>query len=52
MDGLFQATVESVEEAVYNALIAATTMTGRKGYTLQALPHDRLKAAFDRARTS
>ncbi|MFW5692191.1 MAG: P1 family peptidase [Chloroflexota bacterium] len=39
LDGLFHGVVESVEEAIYNALTAAQTVTGRKGYTLHALPH-------------
>jgi D-aminopeptidase len=40
IDQLFQAVVEAVEEAILNALTAATTMTGRDGNTLHALPHD------------
>jgi len=40
---LFLATVEAVEEAVYNALTAATTVTGRDGHTQRALPLDRLR---------
>ncbi|HET7031166.1 MAG TPA: P1 family peptidase [Candidatus Limnocylindrales bacterium] len=39
---LFDATIEATEEAIVNALVAATTMTGRDGITAQALPHDRL----------
>jgi len=39
---LFQAVVESVEEAVYNALLAAETLRGRNGHTLYALPPDSL----------
>ena len=42
LDSLFLAAVESVEEAILNALVAATTMTGRDGHTLHALPHDAL----------
>lgn len=42
LDALFLAAVESVEEAILNALVAATTMTGRDGNTLHALPHDEL----------
>jgi len=38
MSALFLAVVESVEEAVLNALCAAETMTGRDGHTRQALP--------------
>jgi D-aminopeptidase len=39
---LFWAAIESTEEAIYNALVAAETMTGRDGITAHALPHDRL----------
>lgn len=39
---LFQATLEATEEAVYNALLQAETMTGRDGRTVEALPLDRL----------
>ncbi len=44
MSVLFRAVVESTEEAIYNALVAAETMRGRDGHTLHALPHDRLVA--------
>jgi len=43
MDALFEATVQATEEAVVNAMIAARTMTGRDGYTVEALPHDKLR---------
>ena len=39
---LFLATVEAVEEAVYNSLLAAETMVGRDGHRQEALPIDRL----------
>ena len=39
---LFDATIEATEEAILNALVGATTMTGRDGITATALPHDRL----------
>jgi len=42
MNPLFAATVEGVEEAIVNAMIAAETMTGN-GHTVGALPHDRLR---------
>lgn len=42
IDDLFLAVVESVEEAVLNSLTAATTITGRDGHTLYALPPDEL----------
>ncbi len=41
MSPLFQATVEATEEAVYNSLIAAETMTGN-GVTVEELPMDRV----------
>jgi len=40
---IFLATVQATEEAVINALVAAETMTGMKGHTVYALPHDRLR---------
>ncbi len=42
LDELFLAVVESVEEAILNALVAAETMVGRDGNTLHAMPHERL----------
>jgi D-aminopeptidase len=39
---LFQAVVESIEEAVYNALLTAETMRGHNGKTLYALPQEAL----------
>ena len=43
MDPLFDATVQATEEAIINALVAAETMEGINGYTVHALPHDRLR---------
>jgi L-aminopeptidase/D-esterase-like protein len=39
----FTATIEAVEEAVVNALVAAETMTGRNGTVSHAIPHDRVR---------
>ncbi len=39
---LFWAAIESTEEAILNALVAADTMVGRDGVTAHALDHDRL----------
>jgi D-aminopeptidase len=39
MSGIFQAVVEATEEAIYNSLFMATTVTSRNG-TVQALPVD------------
>jgi L-aminopeptidase/D-esterase-like protein len=46
MNGLFEATVQSVEEAVVNAMVAAETMTGIDGHRADRLPHDGLRAAL------
>ncbi|HEY1250748.1 MAG TPA: P1 family peptidase [Thermoanaerobaculia bacterium] len=43
MDRLFAATVEATEEAIVNAMVAAETMTGVNGVTVEALPHDELR---------
>jgi L-aminopeptidase/D-esterase-like protein len=43
MDSLFTAAVESVEEAILNALVANETMVGRDGHRIEALPHSALK---------
>jgi D-aminopeptidase len=43
LNGLFQGVVESVEEAVYNSLIAAHIMTGYQGHRVEALPHEHLR---------
>ncbi len=40
---LFQAALEATEEAVYNSLLQATTMTGR-GVTVEAIPIERVRA--------
>lgn len=42
MNPLFEATVQSVEEAIINAMLAAETMEGINGNTSFALPHDLL----------
>lgn len=40
---VFDATVQAVDEAIVNALVAAETMTGINNHKATALPHDRLK---------
>ncbi|UCH11321.1 MAG: P1 family peptidase [Fidelibacterota bacterium] len=50
MSPLFLAAVESVEEAVYNSLLQATTITGRDSLTVQALPLDRLQEIIQNRR--
>jgi len=48
MDPLFAATVEATEEAIVNAMIAATDMTGIDGHHVRALPHAELRAVLAR----
>jgi len=50
LSALFRATVEATEEAVANALFAATTVVGRDGNTLFAMPHEPALAVLDAAR--
>ncbi|WP_291980702.1 P1 family peptidase [Luteitalea sp.] len=45
MSGLFQAVVEATEEAIYNSMFAATTVTGN-GRTVEALPLDKVRAVL------
>ena len=40
---VFEATVQAVEEAIINAMVAAETMEGINGNKAHALPHDLLK---------
>ena len=47
---LFLAVVEAVEEAVYNSLLKATTVTGYQGHTGEAIPLDRLREMFQERR--
>lgn len=49
IDALFQATVESTEEAVVNALFRATTIDGRDNHERHALPLDPTLDALRRA---
>jgi D-aminopeptidase len=54
LDPLFEATVQSTEEAILNVLVAAKTTTGIHGNTAHALPHDRLRdilARYNRLNT-
>lgn len=43
LNPLFNAVVQSTEEAIVNALVAAETMVGANGRKVFALPHDRLR---------
>jgi D-aminopeptidase len=42
VSGIFEGAVEATEEAVYNSLFMATTVTGN-GHTVEALPLDRVR---------
>ena len=42
MSALFQGVVEATEEAIYNSLFMATSVTAR-GRTIEAIPLDRVR---------
>ena len=42
IDDFYTATVQSVEEAVLNALVANETVEGRLGHKSYSLPHDQV----------
>lgn len=44
LDPIFTATVQAVEEAIINALVANESMTGRDDHRVDALPHDQVRA--------
>ena len=43
LDPIFDATVQSVEEAIINSMVAGRTMTGADNRKILALPHDRVR---------
>jgi L-aminopeptidase/D-esterase-like protein len=43
LDSVFAATVQSVEEAIVNAMIAADTMTGIESHRVRSLDHEKLR---------
>ena len=49
MSGLFQAAAEATEEAIYNSMFTATTVTSRNG-TVEALPVGEVVAILRRHR--
>jgi D-aminopeptidase len=49
MSGLFEAAIEATEEAIYNSMFRATTVTSRAG-TIDALPLDRVRELLARYR--
>jgi D-aminopeptidase len=48
LNDLFTGGIEATEEAIYNALVTANTVTGIHGHILQAISHDRLRLALRR----
>jgi D-aminopeptidase len=48
LDPLFEATVQAVEEAEVNALVAAKTMVGISNHRVIGLPHDRLRSVLQK----
>ena len=46
MSGLFEAAVEATEEAIYDSLFEATTVTGN-GHTVDAIPLDRVREILE-----
>lgn len=46
LDPIFRATVESTEEAIVNALVAAHDMTGADDHRVMGLPHAALRAVL------
>ncbi len=47
MSAVFQASVEAVEEAIYNSIFMATTVSGN-GETVEAIPLDRVRRILER----
>jgi D-aminopeptidase len=47
LNPLFQATVEATEEAILNALLQATTVTGRDGRRFEAISIEKLLSILD-----
>jgi len=50
IDPLFRATVESTEEAIVNAMVAAQTMVGHRGRRLEAIDPEWLSSLFGEPR--
>lgn len=51
MSGLFEGTVEATEEAIYNSLFQATTVSG-SGHTAEAIPLDKVRQVLAKYRVS
>ena len=50
MSPLFQAVIEATEEAIYNSLCMATTMTGYENITVKALPLEKVSDILQKNR--
>ena len=46
--GLFQAVIEATEEAIYNSLFMAETVTGFNGTRAEALPLEQVREILQR----
>lgn len=46
LEPVFSSTVQATEEAIINAMIAATSMTGIENHHVTALPHDQLRSVL------
>src|SRR5690348_15902737 len=51
MSGLFEGAVEATEEAIYNSLFEATTVSG-SGHTAEAIPLDKVRQVLAKYRVS
>lgn len=51
LDPLYEATIDTVEEAVLNAICAGTAVRGQNGHAVPALPVEDVKAWMKRARS-
>jgi D-aminopeptidase len=51
MSPLFQAVIEATEEAIYNSLCMATTMSGFRNRTVEALPMENVSSLFNMNRS-
>jgi L-aminopeptidase/D-esterase-like protein len=52
IDPLYEAAVQTTEEAIVNAMVAARTMTGANWLRVPALPHEELRRAMEGAGVS
>ncbi len=43
LDPIFEATFQTIEEAIVNALVNNHDMIGRDGHEVKALPHERVR---------